>query len=79
MCPVNLVHQVVYNECGFSNLDFIFHVSNEYLSVAEFKQWITEQYAAGTPVTVWYPLETPVEENWSETTYNENVYIPQNL
>ena len=67
-----------YNECGFSSRDFIFHVSNEYLSVPEFKQWITEQYAAGTPVTVWYPLETPVEEDWPATTYNENVYIPQN-
>ncbi len=42
------------------------------------KQWIAAQYAAGTPVTVYYPLETPTEEDWTETTYNENVYIPQN-
>ena len=43
-----------------------------------FKSWLAEQYAGGTPVTVYYPLETPVEEDWPETTYNENVYIPQN-
>ncbi len=47
-------------------------------TVAEWKQWLADQYANGTPVTVWYPLATPAEEDWTETTYNENVYIPQN-
>ncbi len=47
-------------------------------TVAEWKQWLADQYNAGTPVTVYYPLATPVEEDWTETTYNENVYIPQN-
>ena len=47
-------------------------------SVPAFKQWLADQYAAGTPVIVIYPLATPVEEDWTETTYNENVYIPQN-
>lgn len=28
-----------------------------------FKQWLMQQYDAGTPVTVYYPLETPIEEN----------------
>ena len=42
------------------------------------KQWLAEQYAAGTPVTVYYPLAIPVEENWPDTTYNTSVYIPQN-
>jgi hypothetical protein len=32
----------------------------------------------GTPVTVHYPLATPVEEDWPDTTYNTSVYIPQN-
>ncbi|MFQ6760531.1 MAG: hypothetical protein ACLRFM_04015 [Alphaproteobacteria bacterium] len=27
--------------------------------------WLAQQYAAGTPVTVWYPLATPVEETVS--------------
>ena len=40
--------------------------------------WLADQYAAGTPVTVYYPLETPVEEDWPDTTYNTSVYIPQN-
>ena len=30
-----------------------------------FKQWLAQQYAAGTPVTVYYPLATPVEEDWA--------------
>ena len=45
---------------------------------AAFSEWLADQYAAGTPVTIWYPLATPVEEDWTATTYNENVYIPQN-
>ena len=50
----------------------------DFPSVAPFKAYLAEQYAAGTPVTVYYPLATPTEEDWTETTYNENVYIPQN-
>ncbi|MBO4582690.1 MAG: hypothetical protein J5714_01355, partial [Alphaproteobacteria bacterium] len=46
--------------------------------VTQFEQFLADQYAAGTPVTIWYPLATPVEENWSETTYTANVYVPQN-
>ena len=29
--------------------------------VASFKAWLVAQYAAGTPVTVWYELATPIE------------------
>ncbi len=47
-------------------------------TVAQFKQWLADQYAAGTPVTVYYALATPVEEDWPDTTYNTSVYIPQN-
>ncbi len=53
----------------------------EYDEISTLQNWqsfIAAQYAAGTPVTVYYPLATPVEEDWTETTYNENVYIPQN-
>ena len=47
-------------------------------TVEDFQQYLAAQYAAGTPVTVYYPLETPVEEDWPDTTYNTSVYIPQN-
>ena len=47
-------------------------------TVPEFKQWLADQYADGTPVTLYYLLVTPTEEDWTETTYNENVYLPQN-
>lgn len=33
-------------------------------SVADFKQWLADEYANGTPVTIYYPLATPVEENY---------------
>jgi len=38
-------------------------------TVAEWKQYLANQYAAGTPVTVYYPLATETTENWNETTY----------
>ena len=51
-----------------------------------FKQWLAAQYAAGTPVTVYYPLEEPVEETigtqWCEyikiatTAYNTAQFNP---
>ncbi len=51
---------------------------NDCTSVEDWKQYLAAQYAAGTPVIVIYLLATPLEEDWTETTYNENVYIPQN-
>ena len=33
-----------------------------FTTVAQFKQWLADQYAAGTPVTVYYPLATPQQE-----------------
>ncbi len=47
-------------------------------TLADWKAWLASQYAAGTPVIVYYPLETSVEEDWTDTTYNTSVYIPQN-
>ena len=37
--------------------------SNNTTSLTSFKQWLADQYAAGTPVVVYYPLETPVTED----------------
>ena len=31
----------------------------------QFQDFLAEQYAAGTPVTIYYPLETPVEEYYT--------------
>jgi hypothetical protein len=33
------------------------------MSLSDFKSWLAEQYAAGTPVTVWCALTTPEEED----------------
>lgn len=32
---------------------------DRFSSYADFKSWLAAQYAAGTPVTIWYVLETP--------------------
>ena len=37
--------------------------TDSFATVAEFKTWLAAQYAAGTPVVVYYPLATPVEES----------------
>ena len=47
-------------------------------ATTKIKAFLARQYAAGMPVTVYYPLATPVEEDWTDTTYNASVYIPQN-
>jgi len=36
---------------------------DRFTSVAQFKQWLADQYAAGTPVIVVYPLATPTTES----------------
>ena len=38
------------------NFDFI---KNDYTTADDFKAYLAQQYAAGTPVTVWYVLATP--------------------
>ena len=32
-------------------------------TLEKWEQWLADQYANGTPVTVYYPLKTPVEED----------------
>ena len=57
--------------------------------LAEFKQYLAQQYAAGTPVTIYYPLETETTEDWpasycetpikiATTKYNESAFGPLN-
>ncbi|MBP9999348.1 MAG: hypothetical protein KBT14_01480 [Proteobacteria bacterium] len=47
-----------------------FGSTTQFPNIEDFKSWLAAQYAAGTPVTVYYPLATPVVEqieNWSCT------------
>lgn len=50
-----------------SNADFIAirpdNLSVDYPTVAEWKSYLAQQYAAGTPVTVWYVLATAITES----------------
>lgn len=38
--------------------------ASSFNSVTEFKQWLADEYANGTPVTIYYPLARPVEETY---------------
>ncbi|MBO4583238.1 MAG: hypothetical protein J5714_04260 [Alphaproteobacteria bacterium] len=62
---------------SFSSVNMGFKDS-AFTTAADVAAFCLQQYNAGTPVTVYYPLATPVEEDWNETTYNENIYVPQN-
>ena len=53
---------------GLHDNTFAFNLEN-CLTVQDFKQYLAAQYAAGTPVAVYYPLATETTENWNETTY----------
>ena len=54
---------------------------DRFTSVDQFKQYLASQYAAGTPVTLYYPLATPVVEDWDGgATYCETgIKIATNL
>ncbi|MFQ6760027.1 MAG: hypothetical protein ACLRFM_01310 [Alphaproteobacteria bacterium] len=57
----------------FTNVNMVgFGVNDtpsEITDATTFKQWLAAQYAAGTPVKIYYPLETEVVEDWAATTY----------
>lgn len=45
----------------------IFVRNDDYSTASAFKSYLAEQYANGTPVTVYYPLANEVEEDWPAT------------
>ena len=51
----------------FSNNNIIYiRVKQELANtVSSLKSWLTEQYTAGTPVTIWYTLKTPTTETFT--------------
>ena len=59
------------SQAGLSDGDFgmpgsglaMFFKDNRFTTASDFANWIAAQYAAGTPVIVYYPLATPVEED----------------
>ena len=73
-----------------SNAKYLFIKDSRYLhNVEGFKQYLAAQYAAGTPVTVWYPLAEETTEDWpasyceipikiATTKYNESAFSPLN-
>lgn len=52
-----------HSPVGSGGVPNIWFKDTSIASTAAFKAYLAEQYAAGTPVIVWYPLETPrIEE-----------------
>ena len=54
--------QVGNGECSFyiaTNTQRFYIKDDDYATIAEFKTYLAQQYAAGTPVTVWYVLAEP--------------------
>ena len=45
-----------------SNASFVAFRLEDYMTLASFKQFLADQYAAGTPVTIWYVLQEPTIE-----------------
>jgi hypothetical protein len=54
---VNANNTVYHTSNNMASAIFIF--DNSYTSAADFKAYLAAQYAAGTPVTVWYVLAEP--------------------
>lgn len=48
---------------GYGPNEAIFFKYSAITTVADFKSYLAAQYAAGTPVIVWYPLTTPTTES----------------
>jgi len=63
------VLDTLYNfDIGSTNINFSVDTSLA-STTPEWKQWVAQQYANGTPVTVYYPLAEAVEETPASTTY----------
>ena len=52
----------VFVICIVKSLTGIVENDDKSTRISKFKSWLGQQYGAGTPVTVYYPLATPTEE-----------------
>ncbi len=48
-----------------TSISLRFRYLNSTSTLNDFKQYLADQYAAGTPVTVYYPLATETTEDWA--------------
>lgn len=53
--PLNAITVSLYSS---SNLRTVINTGETYSTIEDFKTYLAQQYTAGTPVTVWYVLET---------------------
>lgn len=55
--------RILNGQMGWNTSGYLTMKNESYTTVAEFKQFLADQYAAGTPVIVVYPLATPKTES----------------
>ena len=67
----NTTNQSTRPMIRFNGISMYWYATNNSTTLADFQQWLVQQYAAGTPVTVWYPLAEETTEDWTETSYCE--------
>lgn len=53
----------IAGSCSFGSNNFNFNYQNSTTDLSSFKQFLADQYNAGTPVIVIYPLATPTTES----------------
>ena len=58
---------------GDNALQFFIRCDTYDNNVAGFKQWLADQYAAGTPVIVVHPLAVSTTETWTENYYADGM------
>ena len=58
----NIQSNLQNNECGWNTTQVFCVRDNRFSTVTDFKKFLADQYAAGTPVIVVYPLATPTTE-----------------
>ncbi len=54
-----------------TQISFFTGASSTWDTIEKWKQFLAQQYANGTPLIVYYPLETETTEDWTETSYCE--------
>lgn len=67
---ISAIQQITYNNTvtflvSSSVSNYMYIYDNQYTTAADFKSYLVAQYAAGTPVTIWYVLATPTTETIS--------------
>ena len=54
----DVTNNSIYTGAGASYGAYVYIFTDAYTTTTDFKAYLAQQYASGTPVTIWYPLKT---------------------